>query len=154
MCIRDRSADSFEKVQEWEEIATALLRKYCDRFYKVKKDAYEAPHRIYQELSPTDPNFIDAYKVLVDRSEKLIIQRLIELKEHISDGNLSDFNIGGKGEAIYFDQHLYSPLLHLRNGVDSDLLSVSPVHLNEGERDFVMDLRTYCQSRPAGRLWQ
>ena len=32
--------------------------------------------------------------------------------------------------------------------MDSDLLSVSPVHLNEGERDFVVDLRTYCQSRP------
>jgi hypothetical protein len=142
-------ADSFEKVHEWEEIATALLRKYCDRFYKVKKDAYEAPHRVYHELSPTDPNFIDAHKVLVDRSEKLIIQRLIELKEHINDGNLSDFNIGGKGEAIYFEQHLYSPLLHLRNGVDSDLLSVRPVHLNEGERDFVVDLRTYCQSRPS-----
>lgn len=141
-------ADSFEKVQEWEEIATTLLRKYCDRFYKVKKDEYEAPHRIYQELSPGDPNFIDAFKVLVDRSEKLIIQRLTELREHISDGNLSDFNIGGKGEAIYFDQHLYSPLLHLRNGVDSDLLSVSPVQLNEGERDFVVDLRAYCQSQP------
>ncbi|MGY8812364.1 MAG: DEAD/DEAH box helicase family protein [Pseudomonadales bacterium] len=142
-------ADSFDKVHEWEEIATALLRKYCERFYKVKKDAYEAPHRIYQELRPTDPNFIDAYKILVDRSEKLIIQRLTELKEHISDGNLSDFNIGGKGESIYFDKHLYSPLLHLRNGVDSDLLSVSPVHLNEGERDFVVDLRAYCQSYPA-----
>ncbi|MBK7119241.1 MAG: hypothetical protein IPH64_09680 [Comamonadaceae bacterium] len=60
-----------------------------------------------------------------------------------------DFNIGGKGEAIFFDQHLYSPLLHLRNGVDTDLFSVSPVHLNEGERDFVVDLRTFCQSRPA-----
>jgi len=142
-------ADSFEKVREWEEIAVALLKKYCDRFYKVKKDAYEAPFREYAELSPTDPNFIDAYKVLVDRSEKLIIQRLHELQHHITDGNLGDFNIGGKGEAIFFDQHLYSPLLHLRNGVDTDLFSVSPVHLNEGERDFVVDLRTFCQSRPA-----
>lgn len=141
--------DSFEKVKEWEEIATALLRKYCDRFYKVKKDAYEAPHRVYEELAPTDPNFIDAYKVLVDRAEKLIIQRLVELQQHIGDGNLTDFNVGGKGEALFFDQHLYSPLLHLRNGVDTDLLSVSPVHLNEGERDFVVDLRNYCQSRPA-----
>ena len=142
-------ADSFEKVREWEEIATALLKKYCDRFYKVKKDAYEAPFREYCELNPTDPNFIDTYKVLVDRSEKLIIQRLHELQHHITDGNLGDFNIGGKGEAICFDQHLYSPLLHLRNGVDTDLFSVSPVHLNEGERDFVVDLRSYCQSRPA-----
>ncbi|MEO6354662.1 MAG: hypothetical protein ABIO19_15235, partial [Burkholderiaceae bacterium] len=113
-----------------------------------KKDAYEAPHREYRELNPDDPNFIDAYKVLVDRSEKLIIQRLQELQQHIADGQLNDFNIGGKGEAIFFDRHLYSPLLHLRNGVDTDLFSVSPVHLNEGERDFVMDLRTYCQSKP------
>ena len=140
--------NSFEKVREWEEIAVALLRKYCDRFYRVKKDAYEAPFREYCELSPTDPNFIDTYKVLVDRSEKLIIQRLYELQHHITDGNLGDFNIGGKGEAIFFDQHLYAPLLYLRNGVDTDLFSVSPVHLNEGERDFLLDLRSYCQSRP------
>ncbi len=141
--------DSFEKVREWEEIATALLKKYCDRFYKVKKDAYEAPYREYRELDPADPNFIDTYKVLVDRSEKLIIQRLQELQQHIADGQLNDFNMGGKGDAIFFDRHLYSPLMHLRNGMDTDLFSVSPVHLNEGERDFVMDLRTYCQSQPA-----
>ena len=33
---------------------------------------------------------------------------------------MSDFNIGGKGEAIFFDQHIYSPLLRLRNEVDTD----------------------------------
>lgn len=139
---------SFEKVREWEDIATALLRKYCDRFYKLKKDAYEAPHREYRELNPSDPNFFEAYKVLVDRSEKLIVQRLHELQQHIADGQLSDFNMGGKGEAIFFDAHLYSPLLHLRHGVDTDLFSVSPVHLNEGERNFVVDLRAYCQGKP------
>lgn len=137
----------FEQVWEWDEIATALLKKYCDRFYKAKKDAYEAPHRIFEELQPDDLNFITEYKVLVDRSEKLIIQRLTELEQHIRDGQLSDFNIGGRGEALFFDRHLYSPLLHLRNGVDIDLFSISPVPLNDGERDFVADLRTYYQAK-------
>jgi len=139
----------FEQVWEWTEIASALLKKYCDRFYKAKKDAYEAPHRIYAELQPDDPNFIEEYKILVDRSEKLIIQRLNELEQHIRDGVLGDFNIGGRGEALFFDRHLYSPLLHLRNGVDTDLFSITPVPLNDGERDFVVDLRTYFQSKPA-----
>lgn len=140
--------DRFEKVREWEEIAIALLRKYCDRFYKAKKDAYEAPHRIYAELAPDDPNFIAEYKVLVDQSEKLIIQRLTELESNIRDGLFSDFNIGGRGEALFFNQHLYSPLLHLRKGIDTDLFNISPVALNEGERDFVADLRAYYQSKP------
>lgn len=141
--------DRFEKVREWEEIAVALLRKYCDRFYKAKKDAYEAPFREYRELQLDDPNFIAEYKVLVDQSEKLIIQRIKELERNISNGLLHDFNIGGRGEAVFFDQHLYAPLLHLRKGVDSDLFNITPVALNEGERDFVMDLRTYYQTKPA-----
>jgi hypothetical protein len=33
--------------------------------------------------------------------------------------------------------------------VDSDLFNITPVALNEGERDFVMDLRTYYQTKPA-----
>jgi hypothetical protein len=143
------ACDRFEQVAEWEEIATALLKKYCDRFYKFQKDAYEAPHRIYRELDPADPNFIAEYKVLVDQSEKLIIQRLRALEQNIRDGVLHDFNIGGKGEAICFDRHLYTPLLHLGVKTDSDLFSITPVALNEGERDFVSDLRRYYESKPA-----
>jgi len=141
--------ERFEQVAEWEEIATALLKKYCDRFYKFQKDAYEAPFREYRELDPADPNFIAQYTVLVDQSEKLIIQRLRELEQNIRDGLLHDFNIGGKGEAIFFDRHLYAPLLHLKKGVDSDLFNITPVALNEGERDFVADLRRYYESKPA-----
>lgn len=141
--------ERFEQVAEWEEIATALLKKYCDRFYKFQKDAYEAPHRVYRELDPADPNFIAEYKVLVDQSEKLIIQRLKELEQNIRDGLLHDFNIGGKGEAIFFDRHLYTPLLHLGKATDTDLFNITPVALNEGERDFVTDLRRYYESKPA-----
>lgn len=143
------SVGDFSRVVEWEEIAISLLKKFCDRFYKFQKEAFEAPHREYRELDPADPNFFDEYKVLVDQSEKLIIQRIEELQQHINDGTLGDFNIGGKGEAFVFDQHLYSPLLHLKKGVDADLFKISPVHLNEGERDFVMDLRDFYQTKPS-----
>lgn len=141
--------DSFSRIFEWQEIAIALLKKYCDRFYKHEQDAYEAPFRKYEELAPSDPNFFDEYKLRIDQSEKLILQRITELQEHIKNGTLSDFNIGGKGDAIVFANHLYSPLLHLKNGVDSDLFKITPTHLNKGEYDFIVDLRTYYQSKPA-----
>ncbi|HEY0321697.1 MAG TPA: hypothetical protein VGC66_12120 [Pyrinomonadaceae bacterium] len=45
-------------------------------------------------------------------------------------------------QAISFDHHLYEPLIYLK----SDLVEVRPVHLNEGERDFVVDLRSFYQN--------
>jgi type III restriction/modification enzyme restriction subunit len=140
--------EHFEQVREWEEIAVVLLKKYCDRFYKAKKNAYESPHRIYHSIAPNDPNFFDEYNIFIDRSEKLIIQRLNELKQRIEDGLLEDFSLGGKAEALFFEKHLYMPLLHLKQGVDIDLFKVSPVHLNEGEKDFVVDLRNFYLSNP------
>jgi superfamily II DNA or RNA helicase len=145
----DRMAvDRFDKVFEWQEIAIALLKKYCDRFYKSEQEAYEAPFRKYAELDPSDPNFFEEYKLMIDQSEKLILQRISELQEHVKNGALSDFNIGGKGEALMFDKHLYSPLLHLKDGVDNDLFKISPTHLNKGENDFIHDLRDYYQGEP------
>jgi hypothetical protein len=45
-----------------------------------------------------------------------------------------------------FSQHLYQPLLYLGG---SSVVEIKPVALNEGERDFVLDLRTYYQNNQA-----
>ncbi len=39
-----------------------------------------------------------------------------------------------------FDRHLYQPLIHVK----SDFIEVKPVALNEGEKDFVEDLKNFC----------
>lgn len=140
---------SFSRVHEWQEIAIALLKKYCDRFYKAEKAAFEAPHREYRQIDPSDPNFFDAYKFAIHQDEDLIIQKIKALKEEVEKGTLRDFDLGGIGESLAFDRHLYQPLLHLKKGVDANLVKVSPVHLNEGERDFVADLRAYYATNPA-----
>lgn len=44
-----------------------------------------------------------------------------------------------------FDRHLYRPLVHLAN---SDV-KVTPVALNEGEQQFVRDLKAYYDANPA-----
>jgi hypothetical protein len=139
---------SFSRVHEWQEIAIALLKKYCDRFYKSEKAAFEAPHREYRQIDTNDPNFFDAYKFAIHQDESLIIQTIKDLKTEVERGAFSDADLGGIGESLAFDRHLYQPLVHLKKGVDANLVKVSPVHLNEGERDFVDDLRAYYATKP------
>ena len=117
----------------WQEIATALLKKYCDSFYKYKKNEYEVPYLEYRDLSPDDPNFFDEYRLLVARSEESIIETLKQIKEMIERGELRDVQVGNL-HCFSFGRHLYEPLIHIRG----DLIEVRPVALNEGERDFLL----------------
>ena len=129
---------SFEQVRRWQEIAAALLRKYCDRFYKVRKAEFEKDHLEYRALTEDDPNFIKDYLFLIDQSRNDIVTKLTEIKGIIESGQLRDVEFQGL-TTIMFGQHLYQPLVHL----NSDLIEIAPVPLNDGEKDFVLDLRSF-----------
>jgi hypothetical protein len=130
---------SFEQAHRWQEIASTLLRKYCDRFYKVRKAEFEKDHLEYRTLTEDDPNFIDDYLFLIDQSRQDIVTKLEEIKGIIERGELRNVEFQGL-TAVMFGQHLYQPLVY----VNSDVIEVKPVPLNEGERDFVLDLQQHC----------
>lgn len=132
---------NFGKVRLWQEVAIALLKKYCDRYYKYRKNEYEMPHLEYRELSAEDSNFFDEYRFLVDESRADVIETLQNLKDAINRKEARDVEMANL-HAIFFSQHLYEPLIYLNSG----LVEVRPVHLNEGERDFVIDLRRFYEA--------
>ena len=134
----------FERVRRWEEIAITLLKKYMDRYYKHEKQAWESDFYEYHELNEDDPNFVSEYRLLVDENQQSIVEKLGELKETIENGTLADWTFGNL-HAFSFGQHLYQPLLHFK----SDFVDVSPVSLNDGEKEFVADLRTFYDGNPA-----
>lgn len=142
---------SFDQVRGWQEIAVALLKKYCDRYYKHCKAAFEGDYLEYAELAADDSNLIAEYRLLIDRSRDDIVEKLTELKNLIASGKLRDREFAGF-RTIMFGQHLYQPLLYVNSDQPSGGLwpiEVRPVALNEGERDFVLDLRDYYeQHRP------
>jgi hypothetical protein len=143
--------DSFDKVRLWQEIATALLKKYCERYYSFRKKEWELPHLEYQDIDGSDPNFPSGdddhpdgyYRILVEESQTEIVEKLKELKALIDAGDLKPWQFGGL-RAIWFGQHLYEPLLHLAGSA----VEVSPVPLNMGERRFVEDLRSFFDTSP------
>lgn len=133
----------FARVRLWQEIATALLKQYADAFYKAKKAEWEAPKLIYEDLDPTSGNFFDEYRFMIEQSEVDIRTQLNELKQAVEQKRLKNLTFG-KLDGIFFGQHLYQPLIYLK----SSLIKVSPVHLNEGERDFVTDLQSFYKTTP------
>ncbi|MCL5962569.1 MAG: DEAD/DEAH box helicase family protein [Chloroflexi bacterium] len=130
---------SFEQVRQWQEIASALLRKYCDRFYLAQKAGFEQAHLEYRPLTEQDSNFIESYAFLIDQSREDIKAKLVEIGKELKGGVLRNIEFQGIG-TIAFNQHLYQPLIY----VNSDLVEVRPVALNEGEKDFVLDLQRFC----------
>jgi len=141
--------DSFEKVRMWQEIALSLLKKYTERYYLFRKREWELPHLEYQELSEDDPNFLGSkddpgdgyYRILIERSQDEIVAKLEELKASIIDGTLRPWEFHGL-KALWFGRHLYEPLLYM----DNNIVEISPVPLNRGERLFVEDIKAYHDS--------
>jgi hypothetical protein len=138
--------DWFEKVRVWQDIAAALLRKYCERYYTFRKREWELPHLEYVDLAPDDGNFPPAadgypdgcYRILIEESETEIVEKLNELKGLIERGQLRPWEFHGL-KAIWFGRHLYEPLLHLTDKI----VEIRPVELNRGEQRFVEDLKRF-----------
>lgn len=135
--------DSFRKVRRWQEIASTLLRKYCDRYYNFEKAAWEGENLEAQELTPDDANFIEDYRILLDESLHDIIEKLKEIKEAIDREEWLPLSFGSL-QVLAFDRHLYYPLLQIKQ----DGVTVTPVPLNDGERQFVVDLKGYHDAHP------
>ena len=146
------AADSIDKVRLWQEIALALLKKYTERYYTFRKREWELPHLEYRALAEDDPNFPSVreeggeygYRILVEKSRQDIVVKLEELKAAIEGGDLRPWTFQGLS-AVWFDKHLYQPLLALEGGV----VEISPAPLNRGERRFVEDLKTWCDGNAA-----
>jgi hypothetical protein len=147
----DLEFTTFERVQQWQEIALALLKKYTERFYTFRKREWEMKYLEYRELDVDDANLVfehnggeDYYRVLIDRSQQEIVAKLEELKVAIQKGQLKPWEFRGM-KAIWFDRHLFQPLLY----ADNALVEISPAPLNKGERQFVEDLKAYHDANSA-----
>lgn len=143
--------DTYEKVHQWQQIALALLREYTMRYYTYFKREWELPHLEYRPLAEDDRNFPAArehrqeygFRVFVDEEDQELLAQLDQLKTAIESGRPVEWSFRGL-KAIFFDRHLYQPLLAADNG----RVQVSPTPLNKGESRFVEDLKTFCASNP------
>ena len=131
------------RVRTWQEIATSLLKAYCKKYYDTRRAEFESDFLQYQELTEDDPNFFEKYRFQVETSADDYLRELRDLKTAIENGRMKPVSWGAL-DIFSFDRHLYRPLVHLKN---KDV-SVKPVALNEGEQQFVKDLKSYYEAHP------
>lgn len=55
--VQELEVTTFARVRRWQELAVALLKKYCDRYYKFRQDEWERSHLQYAYLTENDGNF-------------------------------------------------------------------------------------------------
>lgn len=138
---------SFQSIQQFEEIVISLSKSYLKSFYEFKKGDWESQFLEYCELDENDSNLINEYKVTVEDKETELIERLRQLEEILKTRKCDEAKFTQLArndfKAIVFGHHLYNPLIYK----DSKLLSVqiNPIQLNEGERDFIEDLKKYIE---------
>jgi hypothetical protein len=142
----------FDRLALYQDIVIHLLKGYADRFYQFHKREFEAPFLEYQRLTKGDELLLNQYQLLVKRSEKELIKRLRELSKKFEAGTYDGMSFQNL-EIFRADHHLYQPLIHLshNDGQDS-LVKVIPTHLNEGEKQFVNDLESFCKAEAKGML--
>jgi hypothetical protein len=129
---------SFADTALLHDATVSILKKYTDRFYRMRQERWDSEHMVYTELEGDDPNFRD-YTVRISRGEAGLIKAIQEL---IEEGDRIYRQDTQELPSIHFDRHLYQPLLVERG----DRVKSEPRGLNESERQFVDDMRMYCRS--------
>lgn len=144
-------------IEEWKRLqdtVSGILRQYADKFYRRSRERWESDHMIYKELNETDANLRfntisedgrGRYVVGVPRTDQRLIE---EIETLIADCRALYECESASLPRIYFDRHLYQPLLVDNAGKQ---LKVSPPGLTGSEQRFVRDLKEYWNEKKAER---
>lgn len=128
---------SFAETSLLQEAVVSILRKYTEKFYRVRQERWEHDNMVYQTLDVEDPNFQD-YVVKISRGESKLIDAIAKL---IEEGNRIYREECKTLPNVHFDRHLYQPLLVERG----EKIRSAPPGLTKSEEAFVEDLRAYCR---------
>lgn len=134
----------FEDLAKISEIVEMILKKYIQKYFELNKNNWIQENL---DLKPIDS----------DHGNLNFGEYLVNAKETssfaISEANAlatsSSEEIPFKGAPGYiidmdFDRHLYKPLL-AKQDIYSSQLNIQPQGLNDGEKQFILDLKRYLE---------
>jgi len=140
-----RKPASFSALDETRAAVLSILRKYVDEFFAVHRRRWENENLRAVPLTKDDGNLQDsAYRVRVPRSERDLIQKILELARDME--RLYKEWRRDPLRNVFVDQHLYQPLLAL---IRADApVQIEPAGLESSTQQFVDALRAHLE-RPA-----
>ena len=138
---------TFDGVFLLQQVATELLKRYCDHYYNYRQREYIEPRLELRELTPDDDNIPkdDCYQIIVDSGEEQVIQGIRHIKKELEQKKNDMLEVRDL-KACNFGGHLFQPLFHVRRG---GKITILPVTLNESEYQFITDLKSWCDDQAA-----
>lgn len=156
---------SYDDIKKTNKIVLLIFEQYISLFYNRKLNTYEGEHLEAVPLNSDHPNLtgIDYTVELIETDEEgnplTDIERILNDIEEIINSTEPAYPVNLKNNTVikntWLDEHLYQPLLD-----DEDnqtiainrkkiITSIRPKGLNNGERTFIQDLKSYIE-RSAG----
>lgn len=137
--------ETFDGILLLQQVASVLLKRYCDRYYNYCKREYIEPRMELRDLTLDDDNIPqeEFYQLIVDGDEEQVIQGIQQIKKDLEQEKDDLLKVGDLN-ASNFGKHLFQPLFHVRRG---GKITILPVALNESEYQFVTDLKTWCDNQ-------
>lgn len=141
---------SLQNITLWHDMAISLLRKYCEMFYNYRRKQWESDKLEYKPITADKtylPNVREdmphgGYLVTLDPvRQQSLYEQLVYINEQVEQGATQAWQnsiADGSLQFLFNERHLYQPLLTL---IDKHRdYQVTPVPLNKGEANFVIDL--------------
>jgi cation transport regulator ChaB len=138
---------SFQGLEKLHEIILMILKSYITKFYER-----EERKKSMDFLEP-EPLTIDNHLHMYPEEKEIIVKIPTKLADEIKGlqeqireyflGNLPESWKNWHSFVIHFDNHLYTPLIIWQKNQE-EIKSI-PVKLNEGETNFVKDLKDFIE---------
>ena len=138
----------FEDIWHLEEIVVSILKKYLQSTFNRHRNIWTKSNIDVMQLDENDGNFeFKEFRITVNEKSTEIIEAIELMKKRLREGNFSKLYNDTQTQLlpnVYFDKHLYQPLLIKDEGKTPNY-KIVPDSLNEGERDFTEKLKEYIQ---------
>jgi hypothetical protein len=143
----DIKPTKFQDIRHLEEIAVSILKKYLQSYHNYQKNIWTRMNLSVLKLNESNGNFeFREFKVTINEKETELINAILLLKNRLKDENFEEL-YGAEHQIVphvYFDRHLYQPLFVEHKRIPQRYRTI-PAGLNEGERQFIEDLKRYVQ---------
>jgi len=135
-----------DDIRRVEDIAILVVKKYMDQFYRKYAKRFETENLRYSTVGKQLPLLVFqkpedkySYTVQIDKTETGLIEEIKKLAKDLHKLLREDTKTLPR---IYFDSHLYVPILLQSKKIDR----ISPAGLVESEEKFVAGLREYLKA--------
>ena len=140
--------ESFDGVKKLHDIILMVIKDYILKFYRKEEKRKTMDYLTVEPLTTENKNMFPENKEIILKIPKDLVNDFKELIKQIEEYNKDRSKIPdilktdvNDIPTIYFDRHLYAPLVVYKKG--KERIKSVPVKLNKGETNFVKHLRAF-----------